>query len=411
MYDRPNMRRTLLLLVTAAGIAAAQQVVQFKDHVIEANAKGGYAVIVTDINKDGKPDVIGISQQLPDLTWYENPTWQPHVIMKDTLGQVNLAAYDIDGDGIPEIALESGFAMQQAKSPGLVWLLQHVGDPREPWKSTKLDAFPTSHHIAWADVDGDGKKELINAPLVGDTNAAPKYEGKTPLFFYRVPKDWSSDWKRQTITDDLSGITHRVRVVNWTGKGKQEQLLVASFEGVVMYSASGKGDNLKWSKKVIVPGHNTEEAPRLGASDVKIAHLGKRRILATVEPWHGNEVVVYTEDGKGGWNRKVIYDQLTEGHEVCVGDFNGDGRDEIVAGDRARGKVSTSHVFYSADDTGANWHHEELDHLAMSASGCQVADINGDGRPDIIMIGGATHNIKWYENVGPMSTASVAKSR
>ena len=73
MYDRPNMRRTLLLLVTAAGIAAAQQVVQFKDHVIEANAKGGYAVIVTDINKDGKPDVIGISQQLPDLTWYENP--------------------------------------------------------------------------------------------------------------------------------------------------------------------------------------------------------------------------------------------------------------------------------------------------------------------------------------------------
>ena len=34
----------------------------------------------------------------------------------------------------------------------------------------------------------------------------------------------------------------------------------------------------------------------------------------------------------------IIYDQLIEGHEVCVGDFNGDGRDDIVAGDRARAR-------------------------------------------------------------------------
>jgi hypothetical protein len=38
--------------------------------------------------------------------------------------------------------------------------------------------------------------------------------------------------------------------------------------------------------------------------------------------------------------------------------------------------------------------------MGMSASGCQVVDINGDGRLDIVMIGGATHNIKWYENLG-----------
>ena len=102
------MRRSLLLLVTAACLAAGQQIVQFKDHVIEANAKGGYAVIVTDINKDGKPDVIGISQQMPDLNWYENPTWQPHLMVKDMLGQVNLAAYDVDGDGITDIITGAG---------------------------------------------------------------------------------------------------------------------------------------------------------------------------------------------------------------------------------------------------------------------------------------------------------------
>ena len=39
--------------------------------------------------------------------------------------------------------------------------------------------------------------------------------------------------------------------------------------------------------------------------------------------------------------------------------------------------------------------------MGMSASGCQVADINGDGRLDIVLIGGATHNLNWYENMGP----------
>src|ERR1041384_2629261 len=160
------MRRTILLLLCAAGVAAGQQV-QFKEHVIEANIPGGYAVIVTDINHDGKPDVIGMTQQVKELKWYENPTWEPHVMVQDIAGMVNLAAHDVDGDGVPEIAIESGFSMNASKSEGLVWLLQHQGYPKQLWKAIHVDALTTSHHIAWADVDGDGKKELINAPLIG----------------------------------------------------------------------------------------------------------------------------------------------------------------------------------------------------------------------------------------------------
>jgi len=403
------MRRTILLLLCAAGVAAGQQV-QFKEHVIEANIPGGYAVIVTDINHDGKPDVIGMTQQVKDLKWYENPTWEPHVMVQDIAGMVNLAAHDVDGDGVPEIAIESAFSMNASKSEGLVWLLQHQGDPKQLWKAIHVDALTTSHHIAWADVDGDGKKELINAPLIGANLVGPKYEGKTPLVFYRVPKEWTSDWKRQMVDDQLNGITHRIRVVNWTGKGKREQLLIAGFDGVTMFEASGKGDNLKWDHKIVVKGHNTEEAPRLGTSDIRVAKLNKKRFLAAVEPWHGNEVVVYTDEGKGSWKRNVIFDKLAEGHEVCVGDFNGDGRDEIVAGDRAKGKPASAHIFYSLDEAGSQWRHEEFDHLDMSASGCDVADINGDGRPDIVMVGGGTHNLKWYENLGPVKSAALTKS-
>ena len=31
---------------------------------------------------------------------------------------------------------------------------------------------------------------------------------------------------------------------------------------------------------------------------------------------------------------------------------------------------------------------------------CAIADLNGDGRPDIACIGAATANLKWYENLG-----------
>jgi hypothetical protein len=35
----------------------------------------------------------------------------------------------------------------------------------------------------------------------------------------------------------------------------------------------------------------------------------------------------------------------------------------------------------------------------MAASSCVIADLNGDGRPDIACTGGSV--LKWYENLGP----------
>jgi len=290
---------------------------------------GGYAVVVTDLNKDGRPDVIGLTSRITELAWYENPTWQRHVMIQNMTGLVNLAAHDVDGDGIPELAVENEFSMVAAKSPGLVWLLRHQGDPRQPWRAEKIDQLTTSHHVGWADIDGDGKKELINAPLIGPKGLGPAYDqDQVPLVYYHA-----GEWKRRVIDDRINGVLHRLRVVRWDG-GKREHILTASFDGIKLHSARGAGDKLRWENKLLAPGH-VEKAPRAGSSDVRLGHLKKRRFLASVEPWHGNEVVVYTEGSGGRWQRQVIFDQLIEGHEICVGDFNGDGRDDLVAGDRA----------------------------------------------------------------------------
>ncbi len=386
------MRKSLFFLLAAAACADGPHgQVRFQEHLIEGHIPGGYSVLVADLNHDGKLDVIGLTQQITELAWYENPSWERHVLIKDMPGLVNMAAEDIDGDGIPEIALESGFSMVAAKSSGLVWLLHHDGDPRGLWKATRIDELTTSHHVGWVDVDGDGKKEMINAPLIGAKALAPKYEDHVSLVYYR-----QQDWKRRLIDDQLTGVLHRLRAVQWT-PGKRQQILTAGFDGIVLHSSTGKGDNLKWKNEVLSKGHQ-EEPPRKGTSDVRMGHFEKQRFLAAVEPWHGNEVVVYTEDNAHHWQRKVIFSELAEGHEVVVGDFNGDGLDDIAAGDRGKGR--SVHVFYAQDARGENWDHQVIDHGGMAGSGCVSADINGDHRLDIVCIGASTGNLKWYENLG-----------
>ena len=73
-----------------------------------------------------------------------------------------------------------------------------------------------------------------------------------------------------------------------------------------------------------------------------VGHLGRERFFATIEPWHGNQVVVYRQE-KDAWTRTVIDAAITDGHTLVAGDFDADGRDELVAGERG-GKRSVYHL-------------------------------------------------------------------
>jgi hypothetical protein len=127
--------------------SAAPPDIRFEAHTIATGLTGGYHVVVADMNKDGKPDVIALADGLSELVWYENPGWQRHVIVSGRSHMINLAAADVDGDGIPELLLADGFDMNPAASAGNVWLLHHKGDPREPWDMRLIDQLPTSHRL------------------------------------------------------------------------------------------------------------------------------------------------------------------------------------------------------------------------------------------------------------------------
>jgi len=133
--------------------------------------------------------------------------------------------------------------------------------------------------------------------------------------------------------------------------------------------------------------------PQCGSSEIKLGHLGKRRFLAAIEPWHGNQLVVYTEAG-GQWKRHVLEDGMVNGHALAVGDLNGDGNDEIVTGFRGQG--FQLYLFTPDDESGERWTRHILDAGGIAAADCKIADFAGDGRMSIACVGASTGNLKLY---------------
>ena len=392
----------ILGLAGLVSVVAAQKrapTVSFRARVIEADLAGGYQVAVADLNQDGRPDVIGLSNRLPELYWYENPSWQRRVIVGGMHRMITLAAAQIEGDPVPEIVIATHFGQTDVESEGRLFYLQHQGSPREPWKKTEFDRLGTSHRVRFADLDGDGKPELVNSPLTGPGARKPLFDAPTPLVYYRP-----GEWKRRMIYDALDGVVHGMRPVAWDGSGPTA-VLTASFGGVWLHQSSGDEDKLTWTHRQLTAG-DLAPRPGGGASEIRVGRLGTSRVagrfpdrfLVTIEPWHGHQVVVYPDISRDDPTRHVIDSSFEDGHAVEVGDFNGDGRDEIVAGYRGLG--ASVYVYYPADDRGTKWHREVLDSGGMAAAGCEVADLSGDDRADIVCIGARTANIKWYENLG-----------
>ena len=372
-----------LLVCYAACLLAQAATIEFKTETIASDLEDGYQVVVSDLNHDGKPDLIALGSGMKELIWFESPSRARHVIARDRSQMINLAAADLDGDGIPEIVLAEQFAMDPRKSVGVLSLLEHQGDPRGLWSVKEIDRLPASHRLRWANIDGSGKRVLVNAPLAGPTAAPPDFRAKVSPVYYRP-----GAWKRETIPDALEGVFHGIYVTDFDGDGRDE-FLTASFLGIHLFKFGQDG---AWRRTELAKG-DPSPWPKSGASDVAVGHLGARKFLCAIEPWHGNQVAVYFEKG-GTWRRSVIDDQLVDAHTISVADLVGDGRDEIIAGYRGKGR---SVYIYRADASGTRWSRTALDEGGMGAASCAVADLNGDGRPDIACID--DHQLKVYENL------------
>lgn len=373
---------------------------------IETGLKVGYAVLLEDVNGDGKRDIVVVDTTR--VVWYENPAWQRRTLIegKTKPDNVCIAAHDLDGDGKVEFVLGAGWKGINSKADGPLYVLRRGKTLDEPWSVHEIGGEPSVHRIRFADLDGDKKPELIVVPLLGTGSTKEKNWMDKPIriLAYKIPKDpFRERWVPEVLDESLH-VAHNFWPVGGANpRDAVHEILVASYQGVnTLVRAQGK-----WLAHPRGAGNQANPKANRGASEIKSGSLKGTRFIATIEPWHGHQVVVYRPgpDPRQLWDRQVLDEQLKWGHAVWCADLDADGSEELIIGVRddlsqKSGERRGVRIYKPRDAKGTHWDRQLVDEGGVAVEDLAAADLNGDGKIDIVAVGRQTGNVRIYWNTG-----------
>ncbi len=389
--------KAILLGMLLAGLsvkAATPPEPRFRPVNVDTNIAIGYGLAIADVDGDRRPDIVLCDKS--QIAWYRNPGWEKFVIAEKltTNDHVCVAAADIDGDGKAEIAVGAEWNPGDTVHSGAVFYLVPPADRTQRWEAVRLPHEPTVHRMRWVR-DEAGAASLVVVPLHGRGNNAQKGEGDAvKILQYRKPKDPRQPWAVTAVSQPgwpALHKTHNFDPCRTSGGAAGDSLVLASKEGLFLVPAGGKG--------ALVPLGTNEMG---GSGEVRLGHLPGAEFFAAVEPMHGNTLALYTTSDRpeGLMQRKVLDESLVDGHALACGDLLGIGRDQIVVGWRAMNRPGVRvglRLFTPLDVAGQEWRMTVIDDNTMACEDLALADLNGDGRLDIVAAGRATRNVKvWF---------------
>lgn len=396
------LRLALLLVLSCTGMARADE---WQTIELPVKLTVGYAVRAIDMNGDSKLDIAIVDAKR--VLWLENPSWQEHVIYSTPdakADNVCFAPHDVDGDGLLDLALGADWQPNNTESGGSIgWLHQQ---PAGQWTYHPLTSEPTTHRMHWMELS-KGTPSLVVAPLKGPGSKAPGFDQTALRLLVLTPpaaadvKD-KTKWTKRVLTDQFH-VMHNFHPTD-LDRDNAVDILCASYEGVHWLKLDSSG-GLSWSGQLGVGQESM--APARGASEIRNGHLASGHdYLATIEPWHGDKVVVYVaplqwdRNNKQAvrWHRTIIDDELAWGHAVACANVDSDPDEELIIG--ARDNRSDTHRcgvrIYDPTSNGSKWTRTLLDPGAVAVEDLITADFNNDGKQDIVAVGRATHNAKLY---------------
>jgi hypothetical protein len=394
----PHALCLLPLLALASASEAQAKTPAFRAQDIDTQIEIGYGLAIADVQGDGKPDILLADKK--QFVWYEAPSWKKHVIAENLTEKDNvcIAARDIDGDGKCEIAVGAEWNPGDTVNSGAVFYLVPPADRTQKWEAIKLPHEPTVHRMRWVRA-ALNQHVLVMAPLHGRGNKNGEGEGVRVLAYTKL-MDPRGEWRTEVISNDMH-LTHNFDVVPRLDDPKREAVVIGGREGLT---------TALWDDGKLQSTHTLEcfsykpELPGFGE-----VRLGKLRpgllFAATIEPMHGTALTVFTIDQKKPATtappRQVLDDKLDDGHALACADLLGLGRDQIVVGWRANANklAKVGLKLYVPDDAeGSKWTMHVVDDNGMACEDVAVADLNADGKLDIIAAGRRTKNVKVYWN-------------
>ncbi len=364
---------------------------KFRSQEIDAKIGIGYGLQLADMNGDKKPDIILCDKD--KVMWYENPTWKKHQISGKLTPRdhVCIAARDLDGDGKAEIAVGAQWNINETtneKSSGAVFYLHPTADRKGNWKPTRHPHEPTTHRMHWIKAPGD-RFELIVKPLHGRGNRGGKGKGMVVLSYKHNPGAIEHLWELSRVSNFMHD-SHNFHPVNWD-TDPEEEIIQAGLEGVWHFDRPTREGS--WKSTQLTKNYAGEVRDGKTPSG--------QRFITTIEPKHGTTVSVYLQSGKS-WKRVVLDGQLKDGHALAAADFLGTGGDQVVVGWRAmtmRG-VPGVKLFVPQNKEYTKWKTYQLSGKETAVEDIKAGDLNGDGKPEIVVACRQTHNVRilWNES-------------
>ncbi len=194
----------------------------------------GHGCGVGDISGDGKADV------LVGQGWYEQPSenpwgqpWKFHADW-DLHASLPMIIVDLNGDGKNDIIHGRGHDY------GLLWWEnQGVVDGKLKWAEHMIDrSFSQPHAMAWGDIDGDKKPDLVTGKRYYAHNGGDPGGKEAPCLYYYTWDAAKLTFTRHTIEEGSVGTGLQVAISDINGDGRND-IAVAGKSGTYLLINEG----------------------------------------------------------------------------------------------------------------------------------------------------------------------------
>ncbi|MGQ0696992.1 MAG: FG-GAP-like repeat-containing protein [Panacagrimonas sp.] len=371
----------MALLQAAAGDVSNGQAIHrsavfAERQIVSSAAAGAYSVHAADLDGDGDADLLSASRDDHSIAWYQNDAgvFTARTISSTAEGAASVFAADVDGDGHLDVL---------SASPGDNKIAWYRNDGAEVPVFTlhTIDAAsgsPRSVHAA--DLDGDGDMDVLSASLVDNRIAWYENDGAAVPVFTPHIVNASAIGAISVFAADLDG------------DGDLDVL-----------SASTGDDKIAWYENdgARTPGFTLRTIGITdGAYAVHAADLdgdGDIDVLSASD--NDNRIAWYENDGGTvpGFTAHTIGSTAPGAISVFTADLDGDGDPDVLSAFRASNTLTWFENDGAADP---GFTPRTVGPAGEQPRSVFAADLDGDGKPEVLLASTLDHSISMYRNQG-----------
>ena len=329
------------------------------------------SVAISDIDGDGKPDIVITNRNSNSISIFLNTGIGSLVsfatkvdFITDSL-PVSVAIGDIDGDGKPDLAVANN-------SSNTISILRNTSSSGTISFATKVDFATGSgpYSVSIGDINRDGKPDLAIANINSNTVSVLRNTSSSGFVNFAIKQDFGT-----------GGSPRSVAIGDLDNDSKPDLAVVSNLNNLVsILRNTSSGGIISFATVVnIVIGTNPTSAA-IGDLD------GDGKLDLAIANGGSNSVSILRNTSSIGainFATKIDYTTGSGPWSVAIGDIDGDGRLDLAIANNTSTNYTIS-VFRNTGSIGTVSFATKVDFATgTNPISLAIGDINGDGKPDL----------------------------